>query len=220
MAGSSRGNPAAQARLESAERRYADHYRLRERPTEAVFGGDERAELFRRLVGGPGKRVLDVGCRSGALTVAYAEGNDVLGVDVDRGALAEAERRGLATLWADVEQPLPLADASFDVVVAGEVVEHLREPELLVAEARRVLRPGGWFVGSVPNFFRLRNRLAMLAGKPLDHDPTHARIFSPRDVAALVDGWEMSECWFISSRFLRLSPRLFANLIVFRARRP
>jgi SAM-dependent methyltransferase len=220
--------PAAQApsggddgvsRLDELNERYGDHHRSA-RTTDFVFGGDERASLFRELVGGPGKRVLDIGCRYGALTRAYVEGNEVVGIDVDRDALAEAATLGIETRWADAEEPLPFEDASFDVVAAGELIEHLRAPERLIVEARRVLKPGGVFVGSVPNFFRLRNRLAMLAGRPLDHDPTHLRIFAPRDVERLMDGWENLELQFVASRFLRLSPRLFANIVVFSARTP
>jgi SAM-dependent methyltransferase len=206
-------------RLEQLDERYGDYHRSA-RTTGFVFGGDERALLFRRLVGGPGRRVLDLGCRYGALTRAYLEGNEIVGVDVDRDALAEAAKLGIETVWADVEEPLPFPDASFDVVVAGELIEHLRDPDRLVAEARRVLRSGGTFVGSVPNFFRLRNRLAMLAGRPLDHDPTHLHVFAPRDVERLMRGWDGLELHFIASRFLRLSPRLFANIVVFSARTP
>jgi SAM-dependent methyltransferase len=206
-------------RLERLDERYGDYHRA-SRTTGFVFGGDERALLFRRLVGGPGLRVLDLGCRYGALTRAYLEGNEVVGVDVDRDALAEAAKLGIETLWADVEEPLPVPGASFDAVVAGELIEHLRDPDRLVAEARRVLLPGGTFVGSVPNFFRLRNRLAMLAGRPLDHDPTHLHVFAPRDVERLMEGWDALELHFIASRFLHLWPRLFANIVVFSARKP
>jgi SAM-dependent methyltransferase len=205
--------------LERLDERYGEYHRT-SRTTDFVFGGDERASLFRSLVGGPGRRVLDLGCRYGALTRAYAEGNDVVGVDVDRDALAEAAELGIETVWADVEEPLPFPDESFDAVVAGELIEHLRDPERLVAEARRVLRPGGAFVGSVPNFFRLRNRLAMLVGQPLDHDPTHLHVFAPRDVERLLAGWHDLQLHFLASRFLRLSPRLFANIVVFSARKP
>lgn len=203
-------------RLERLSERYEDYHRT-SRTSTFVFGGDERAHVFAQLVGGPGKRVLDLGCRFGALTRAYAEGNDVTGVDVDREALAEAAKLGIETRFADVEEPLPFEEGSFDVVVAGELVEHLREPERLVAEVRRVLRPGGRFVGSVPNFFRLRNRLAMLAGRPLDHDPTHLRIFAPRDVCALLRDYDDVTLRFVASRFLRLSPSLFGNIVVFSA---
>lgn len=206
-------------RLERLSERYEDYHR-RARTSTFVFGGDERASAFRDLVGGPGRRVLDLGCRFGALTRAYAEGNHVTGVDVDREALAQAAKLGIETRWADVEEPLPFEDASFDVVVAGELVEHLREPERLVAEIRRVLRPGGRFVGSLPNFFRLRNRLAMLGGRPLDHDPTHLRIFAPRDVRALLRDYEDVRLRFVASRFLRLSPSLFGNIVVFTATKP
>jgi SAM-dependent methyltransferase len=206
------------AGLDELSERYGEHHRTARTP-DFVFGGEERAELFRRLVGGPGRRVLDLGCRYGALTRAYAEGNDVVGVDVDRDALAEAAKLGVETRWADVEQPLPFEDESFDVVVAGELLEHVRDPERLVADARRLLRPGGRFVGSVPNAFRLLNRLRFLAGLPPERDPTHLHMFTPRDVAGLLAGFEDVELRLISSRFLRLHPRLFANDIVFSGRK-
>jgi hypothetical protein len=53
------------------------------------------------MVGGPGKRILDLGCRTGSLTRVCASGNEVVGVDVDRGALHEAARLGIETVWAD-----------------------------------------------------------------------------------------------------------------------
>jgi SAM-dependent methyltransferase len=206
------------AGLDELSERYEEHHRTARTP-EFVFGGEERMELFRGLVGGPGRRVLDLGCRYGALTRAYAEGNEVVGVDVDREALAEAAKLGIETRWVDVEQPLPFGDASFDVVVAGELLEHVRDPGRLVADARRVLRPGGRLVGSVPNAFRLLNRLRFLAGLPPERDPTHLHMFTPRAVEALLSEFEDVELRLISSRFLRLHPRLFANDIVFAGRK-
>jgi SAM-dependent methyltransferase len=207
------------SRLEQLDEQYGDYHRSA-KTTGFVFGGDERAALFARLVGRPGRRVLDLGCRWGSLTRAYLDGNDVVGVDVDREALAEAAKLGIETRWADVEEPLPFEDASFDVAVAGELIEHLRDVDRFVTEVHRVLKPGGTFVGSVPNFFRLRNRLAMLAGRPLDHDPTHLHVFAPRDVYAMLHEFEDVQLHFIASRFLRLSRTLFANIIVFSARKP
>jgi len=179
----------------------------------------ERAELFRRLVGGPGRRVLDLGCRYGALTRAYAEGNDVVGVDVDREALAEAAKLGIDTTWADVDEPLPFEEESFDVVVAGELLEHVRDPERLIGEMRRVLRPGGTLAGSVPNAFRLKNRLRFLLGRKPEDDPTHLHMFSPTEVRLLLHGLEEPQLRFIAGRLVRLHPRLFANDIVFSARK-
>jgi SAM-dependent methyltransferase len=179
-----------------------------------------RPALFAKLVGGPGRQVLDLGCRYGALTQAYVEGNGVVGVDVDREALAEAAKLGIETRWADVEQPLEFADSSFDVVVAGELLEHLRDPEAVVAESLRVLKPGGRLVGSVPNAYRLKNRLMFLLGQPPEPDPTHLHLFSPDHLRELFEGFAEVELRFVAGRFVRLSPRLFANLIVFSARAP
>jgi SAM-dependent methyltransferase len=201
--------------LEQLDERYREHHRAR-RTQDFVYGGAERTELFRVAVGGPGRRVLDLGCRYGALTRQYVEGNDVVGVDVDREALAEAAKLGIETRWADVDQPLPFEDGSFDVVVAGELLEHIRDPAALVAEAKRLLRPGGTFVGSVPNAFRLKNRLRFLRGLPPESDPTHVHMFTPDDVRRLLAGFDDVRIDLISSRFLRLHPRLFANDIVFR----
>jgi SAM-dependent methyltransferase len=204
-------------RLEELSRRYRRHHR--DRTDTFVYGGGERADLFRRYVGGPGRRVLDVGCRYGALTRAYLEGNQVVGIDVDRWALGEAARLGIETQWADAEEGLPFEDESFDAVVAGELLEHVRDPPALVGEARRVLRPGGTFVGSVPNGFRLKNRLRFLAGRWPETDPTHLHLFSPDDLRALLAGFEEPQLHFVSSRLLRLHPRLFANIVVFAGRK-
>ena len=205
--------------LEQLSERYAEHNRL-ERGAGFVFAGPERVALFRRYVGGPGRRVLDLGCRDGALTRTYTEGNDVVGVDADRNALAAASELGIETHWADLDEPLPFDEASFDVVVAGELLEHLRDPRRLVAEARRVLRPGGTFVASVPNAYRLKNRLRFLAGRKPEDDPTHLQMFSADDVRALLAGFEEPRLHFIAGRLVPVHARLFANDIVFSGRKP
>jgi methionine biosynthesis protein MetW len=204
--------------LERLSERYAEHNRL-ERGAGFVFAGPERAELFRRQVGGPGRRVLDLGCRDGALTRVFAEGNQVVGVDADKDALAEAEKLGIETRWADLDDPLPFEDESFDVVVAGELLEHLRDPHGLIAEARRVLRGGGTFVASVPNAYRLKNRLRFVAGRKPEDDPTHLQMFSADDVRTLLSDFEEPQLRFIAGRLVPLHARLFANDIVFSGRK-
>jgi SAM-dependent methyltransferase len=204
--------------LEEVSERYSEHNRV-ERGAGFVFAGEERIELFRRYVGGPGRRVLDLGCRDGALTQAYADGNEVVGVDADREALAQAAKLGIETHWADLDEPLPFEDESFDVVVAGELLEHLRDPARFASEARRVLRPGGTFVASVPNAFRLKNRLRFLMGRKPENDPTHLHMFSPDEVRALLSGFEDVRLDYIAGRLVPLHARLFANDMVFSGRK-
>lgn len=206
------------AKLEELESAYRRHH-SESRPEDFVFCGPERARLFREWVGGPGRRVLDLGCRSGALTRAYAPGNSVVGVDIDRELLEHAAASlGIETRWADVDEPLEFPDESFDVVVAGELLEHVRFPDRLVAEVVRVLRPGGSFVGSVPNSYRLKSRLRFLRGQPPEFadDPTHLRMFRGDDVLRLLAPLGNVELRYLAGRFVPLGPRLFANDIAFR----
>ena len=206
--------------LEQLSERDRDHHRMR-RGRELVFGGDDRAKVFRQAVGGPGRRVLDIGCRYGALTRAYVDGNEVVGIDVDREALDEASRElGIETRWADVDQGLEFPDSSFDVVVAGEVLEHIRDPAGLVAEALRVLRPGGTFVASVPNSYRLKNRVRFALGRKPENDPTHLHMFTPGDVREFMRGFDRVEIEYVVGRFVRAHPRLLGNNIFFRGVKP
>jgi SAM-dependent methyltransferase len=206
------------SRRERLNDRYREHHQRRQ---EFVFGADERAGLLAKLVGGPGLRVLDLGCRTGALTQHYAEGNTVVGVDVDRSALEQAEARlGIETVWTDVEEELPFPDNSFDVVVAGELLEHLADPGAVVAHVRRVLRPGGRFVGSVPNAFRLKSRLRYAAGRHPETDSTHLQLFTSAALAALLGDFDDVEIRFAVGRYVRWHARLMARVQVFSARKP
>jgi SAM-dependent methyltransferase len=195
--------------------RYEQHHRERRDEGDFVFV-PERIPLFQAAIG-QGRRVLDLGCRSGALTRHFLDGNAVVGLDVDRAALAKAEALGIETVQADVENPLPLPDESFDAVVAGELLEHLRFPEALVAEVRRVLRTEGVFVGSVPNAFRVQSRLKFLRGRTPEDDPTHLRMYSPKQVRALLGDFVDVSIAFVGGRYRRLHPRLFARDLVFSA---
>jgi len=140
----------------------------------------ERGELFRRLIG-TGNKVLDLGCRDGALTRHFVEGNDVTGVDVDTEALAAASALGIKTVSFDFNTPdWPVESGTFDAVVAAEVIEHLYFPDQVLERIFRVLRSGGLLVGSVPNAFTLKCRLKYLhaskRGTPLA-DPMHINQF-------------------------------------------
>jgi SAM-dependent methyltransferase len=198
--------------------RYEEHHRKRRDEGDFVFV-PERVPLFVEAIG-RGKRVLDLGCRSGALTRHFLEGNAVVGLDVDEVALEKARALGIEPVQADVEQPLPFEDGAFDAVVAGELFEHLQFPDALVAEIQRVLRREGVLVGSVPNAYRVQSRLRFLRGRPPEDDPTHLRMFSPREMRALLSGFDDVRIDFVGGRLARLNARLFARDLVFRAVRP
>lgn len=198
---------------------YQTHHRKHNR-FGFTFGGQERGDRFCAWVG-TGKQVLDVGCRDGTLTRYYAADNEVVGLDIDRQALEVcAQQLDIETRWTDFNQGLPFDDAAFDVVVAGEVLEHSISPALLVTEIARVLRPAGMFIGSVPNAFRLKNRFRFLFGREIERDETHLHMFSMQALRALL---EKHFCQIqivpVASRLLWLSPRLFANDLLWRCRK-
>jgi SAM-dependent methyltransferase len=101
-----------------------------------------------------GKRVLDAACGVGYGTAFLAEtAAEVVGVDVDESAIGYARDRYAqpnVEFIVDDLLELSLPDASFDVVVAFETIEHLRDQERYLSHVTRVLRPGGVYVVSTP----------------------------------------------------------------------
>jgi hypothetical protein len=72
----------------------------------------------------------------------------------------------------------------------------------------------------VPNAYRLKSRLQFLVGGPPDPDPTHLHLFSPEGVRRLLDDFDQVQLRFVAGRLTPLHPRLFANDICFRGRKP
>jgi 2-polyprenyl-3-methyl-5-hydroxy-6-metoxy-1,4-benzoquinol methylase len=116
---------------------------------------------------GTGNRVLDVGCSSGYLARPLAErGNTIVGLELDPEAARAAEEFCELVLVGDVEtMELPLEPGSFDVVLGGDVIEHLRDPAATLARLRPLLRPGGRVVLSTPNVANWAIRLSLLSGR-------------------------------------------------------
>jgi 2-polyprenyl-3-methyl-5-hydroxy-6-metoxy-1,4-benzoquinol methylase len=125
---------------------------------EAVPAGLDPSdlELRRRFLlehVSPGMRVLDVGCGEGVFAAELARaGAEIVGIDVAEEPLRRAHARQpeLDLRLVDGEGEWPLADASFDVVWAGEVIEHVADTAAWLSEVRRVLRSGGPLLLSTP----------------------------------------------------------------------
>jgi SAM-dependent methyltransferase len=94
----------------------------------------------------PPGRVLDLGCGVGH-SFALLAPRETVGVDLDADALAGQDRETMAADMRDV----PVPSASFASVLSVQSIEHVPDPERVVAEARRVLEPGGTAVFVTPN---------------------------------------------------------------------
>lgn len=139
-------------------------------------------DLVRALPRGDGKeppRLLDVGCWDGEATAGYAAamgGARLAGVEVFEAPARAAEQRGLEVARLDLEHDdFPWPTGSFDVVVANQVFEHLKNIWQPLSECYRVLRPGGHLVISVPNLASLHNRILLALGR----QPTSIRTLGP-----------------------------------------
>jgi SAM-dependent methyltransferase len=139
----------------------------------------EKLHHLPRLVsfdGYRGREVLEVGCGAGTDLVRFARGGArVTGVDIAPSAIALARdnfaQQGLAAdlREADGEQ-LPFADNAFDLVYAHGVVQYTTDPQRLVSECHRVLKPGGEAVFQVYNRISWLNALSKLMKVPLEHE--------------------------------------------------
>jgi dolichyl-phosphate beta-glucosyltransferase len=107
------------------------------------------AILARRDPRGP---CLDVGCGGGATARRIADRIPTVGVDLSSRALGYAQARGLTGLVRAEGSTLPFGEASYGSAVALDVLEHHARPEQILAEVRRILRPGGTLVVTVPAF--------------------------------------------------------------------
>jgi 2-polyprenyl-3-methyl-5-hydroxy-6-metoxy-1,4-benzoquinol methylase len=140
-------------------------------------------------------RVLDVGCSSGYLARPLAEnGASVVGIELDPDAAEVARTVCESVLVGDVEaMELPLEPGSFDVVLCGDVVEHLREPERTLSRLRPFLRPEGRLVLTTPNVANWAMRLSLLGGRwrYTDRgilDRTHTHLFTRKTLVETVTG--------------------------------
>jgi SAM-dependent methyltransferase len=97
-------------------------------------------------------RVLDVGCGNGVALQALEGWTHKAGVDVSEQLLKLARQKGIDAHTCDVDTgAMPFADASFDLVVSTDVIEHVLHTDHLLNEINRVLRPDGLYVAVIPN---------------------------------------------------------------------
>jgi 2-polyprenyl-3-methyl-5-hydroxy-6-metoxy-1,4-benzoquinol methylase len=132
------------------------------------------------------KKVLDLGCVSHSFTLRSGGGNmwlhdhvvkaaaECVGADYDEVGIKEMQEAGYDVVQVDITGDLTpiLERGPFDVVVAGEIIEHLAAPQQLLSTAEQVLRPGGKLVITTPNpYSPRRNRTAVqgITWENVDH---------------------------------------------------
>jgi SAM-dependent methyltransferase len=137
----------------------------------------------------PGDQLLDLGCGAGEFTAIAAQaGAAAIGVEVAEAALARAHAAHpeLDFRLAEIDGPLPLNDASIDVVWASEVIEHVADTGRWLSEVRRVLVPAGRLLITTPSHERLRLLLGGIGrfSEPLGD---HLHLYSKASLRAVLD---------------------------------
>jgi SAM-dependent methyltransferase len=143
----------------------------------------ERGKILSRWIGA-NKKVLDLGCRDGTLTRHFIENNQVTGADIDIDALNFAKKTYKIDIHqVDLNSVLPFENEAFDVIVMGEVLEHLPYLGITLPEVKRILKRNGKLVGSIPLAYHVQDRIRVLRGKKLliSADPTHLQFLSYDD---------------------------------------
>jgi SAM-dependent methyltransferase len=100
----------------------------------------------------PGRRILDIGCGTGTMLGELRRFGDVYGVDAEPAAVEFCHAQGETQVELASGDTVPHPDSSFDVVSLLDVIEHVDDDQTLLAEAWRVLRPGGQLLVTVPAF--------------------------------------------------------------------
>ncbi len=167
----------------------------------------ERIEYLTHLA--RGRRVIHVGfVDTGCQTMQVNAGSwlhghldtvasSLVGIDVNAEGVADAVAAGFEAYTADCRDPEELEGlglAPAQLVIAGEVIEHLDDPGAFLAGLQALVAPGGQLVVTTPNAYGLFNVFASLAHREINH-PDHVMMFTWRTLTNLASrhGWEPSE---------------------------
>ena len=114
------------------------------------------------------EKILDVGCGDGNFSILLKEAckaKEVYGIEISEEGVESARKKGVKAFQLDIdEDDFPFEEDYFDDIFAGEVIEHLFDPDHFLDEVYRVLKPQGIFVLSTPNLAAIHNRIALLFG--------------------------------------------------------
>jgi methionine biosynthesis protein MetW len=181
--------------------------------------------------------LLDVGCGDGSSSEELVkDGWSIFGLELSPKNVTKARKKGINAVVGNAEEKLPYNDDMFDVMIAGEVIEHLTNPKNFLEECYRVLKPNGVLIMTTPNVCFLSSRIKVMFGKlPYASAPFHFQYFTLSSLKKLLkeSGFTIEramgnmifgECIFdrlkvpflkfISTYPAKFLPTLSANLII------
>jgi methionine biosynthesis protein MetW len=148
---------------------------------------ENRRQILELATQGPPRpRLIDLGCFNGAFTAELAKAaraTEMTGVEYLPDHAEQARARGIDVIEADLNEPLPFDDASFDLVHSNQVIEHLRATDRFLDELARITAPGGSVILSTNNLASWHNVLSLALGfQPLpSHVSDEVHVGNPLD---------------------------------------
>lgn len=120
-------------------------------------------------------KLFDLGCGNGQVSKRFMDlGYDIYGIDISRENLEQAKKVKLKVAQGDVSKKLPYKNEVFDVVFAGDIIEHIFDTKAFLTEINRILKNNGLLVVTTPNLVHLPDRIKFLFGKsPSQTQPLH-----------------------------------------------
>jgi SAM-dependent methyltransferase len=173
-----------------------------------------RAEVLARVEGWIDRDILEIGCGEGMMFDGTPTSPVQMDVSMTRVVRAAGKCRFL--LCGDGYQ-LPFAAESFGIVLLVAVLEHTREPWRILAEARRVLKPGGRAIVVVPNDVTMSAGRLALRKFPIRY-PDHLTFTTPGRMRRwLLDGYRIREAFHLPFRGLPFAMNLYHFVVAERA---
>lgn len=137
-------------------------------------------EVVRKHLPAGGGRLLEAGCGTGLILKSLQDNtSQAVGIDLSRGMLGHAQKKGLSVCQANIQQ-LPFAAATFDVVCSFKVLAHIPDIQQTLQEFERVLRPGGVLIAEFYNPFSLRGLIKRMKRPTPIADQVHDEIVYTR----------------------------------------
>ena len=157
--------------------------------------GRQHIETFLKL-SSPFKVVIDLGAGHGDDLMSARKvmpDATLYAIEAYPSYIQELEKGGVSVYPLNIEKDrLPFADSSVDVIIANQILEHVKEIFWIFHEITRILRTGGNLIIGVPNLASLHNRMLLLFGKQptqIQNDSAHVRGFTKSDLIKFLNIW-------------------------------
>lgn len=182
-------------------------------------------------------KILDIGCNDGELIKKYTKFGQVLGIDISKKAIKECKKKGLPCKLSDIESLPPKYNNYFNVVIAGDIIEHIFDTDRFLLKIHKVLKKDGKLLLTTPNLASLGRRILLLFGKnpfikystklpSKEFNVGHIRYYTPnnikeqlkesgfRNIKIYGDRINLSNYLFIPHRYAKNLPTLSRNIMV------